>query len=108
MNEWTDYSGHAMYQEALRAYAEPAFAAWLCETYPWGAVDLRAAHREWERGHPGAVPADIDEATLRAEFPGWTLSRQFGMYYAIGPTTLRGEDWTDLRDELRRWSAHHG
>jgi hypothetical protein len=44
-----DYTSYAMYQQAMRAYAEAEFARWLCETYPWGGVDMAAAHREWER-----------------------------------------------------------
>lgn len=34
----TDYSGYAMYQQAIRAYGDPEFATWLCELHPWGGV----------------------------------------------------------------------
>jgi hypothetical protein len=48
----TDYTGYAMYQEAVRAYpGQPAFAAWLCEQHPWGGVDMAEAHDRWAAGN---------------------------------------------------------
>lgn len=43
----TDYRDHTMYQEAMRAYGQEAFATWLCERYPWGGVDLAWACAQW-------------------------------------------------------------
>jgi hypothetical protein len=35
-----DYAAYAMYQQAMRAYGDEQFARWLCETHPWGGVDI--------------------------------------------------------------------
>jgi hypothetical protein len=43
----TDYTGYAMYQQAVQAYGQEAFARWLCETCPWGGVDLARARARW-------------------------------------------------------------
>jgi hypothetical protein len=41
-------TGHAMFDEAMRATGNRVFATWLVTNFPWGGVDLRAAFREWD------------------------------------------------------------
>ena len=38
-----DYTGYALYREAVDAFGDPVFARWICRGYPWGAVDLNRA-----------------------------------------------------------------
>lgn len=57
---------------------------------------------------------DLDElpdrqaiAQLEAEFPGWQCFRgvnflTYGRTHDSPSKLVRGEDWTDLRDEIRR------
>lgn len=45
-----DFTGHAMYQEAMDRFASEHFVAWLCRRYPWGAVDMLAARGEYLAG----------------------------------------------------------
>ena len=46
------YGERALYQEAMRAYpGSVAFARWLCDTYPWGGVDLPTARAEYLAPH---------------------------------------------------------
>jgi hypothetical protein len=47
MTSKPDYTGYAMYQQAMRAHGQAEFAVWLCETYPWGGVDMDTAHSRW-------------------------------------------------------------
>ena len=39
-----DYTGYALYREAMDAFGDPVFARWICRGYPWGGVDLNRAH----------------------------------------------------------------
>jgi hypothetical protein len=39
-----DYTGYALYREAMGAFGDPVFARWICLGYPWGGVDLNRAH----------------------------------------------------------------
>ena len=44
MTEPVDYTGYALYREAMDAFGDPVFARWTCRGYPWGGVDLNRAH----------------------------------------------------------------
>ncbi len=44
MTEPVDYTGYALYREAVDAFGDPVFARWICRGYPWGGVDLNRAH----------------------------------------------------------------
>ncbi len=44
MTEPVDYTGYALYPEAMDAFGDPVFARWTCRGYPWGGVDLNRAH----------------------------------------------------------------
>ena len=45
MTEPVDYTGYALYREAMDAFGDPVFARWTCRGYPWGGVDLNRAHK---------------------------------------------------------------
>ena len=44
VTEPVDYTGYALYREAMDAFGDPVFARWICRGYPWGGVDLNRAH----------------------------------------------------------------
>ena len=41
-----DYTGYALYREAMDAFGDPVFARWVCRGYPWGGVDPTAPMRD--------------------------------------------------------------
>jgi hypothetical protein len=43
MTRAADYTGYALYREAMDAFGDPVFARWICRGYPWGGVDLNRA-----------------------------------------------------------------
>lgn len=53
-------------------------------------------------------PDELTQDRVAREFPGWHFWKGVsGMVYArwlksSPPIVVRGEDWTDLRDEIRR------
>lgn len=113
-----DYSDHAMYGQAMDAYDDPDFAAWLCETYPWGGVDMGRARAQYlsleAAGQTGSghSAADLDGLSdqdaiiaLEKEFSGWLVFRGTDQLcharHHQDDTHIRGEDWTDLRDQIR-------
>jgi hypothetical protein len=52
---------------------------------------------------PGA-DGDPSPGDIRKEFPGWNPSiGTDGLYYATRTVQVRGENPTDLRDQLIRW-----
>lgn len=56
---------------------------------------------------------DIDPGKLQREYPRWNLWVGIaGLRYArrnltSPPAIVRGEDWTDLRDQIRGWEGTH-
>jgi hypothetical protein len=36
VTEPVDYTGYALYREAMDAFGDPVFARWICRGYPWG------------------------------------------------------------------------
>ncbi len=57
---------------------------------------------------------ELRQSDLEREFPAWRFFRGVnGLQYAqrrrrSPPVTLRGEDCTDLRDEIRGWLGRMG
>ncbi len=60
-----------------------------------------------------AQEQDLGREELEREFPRWhTWQGISGLWYASRrltspPVVVRGEDLTDLRDEIRRWTGTH-
>ena len=45
---------------------------------------------------------------LMTEFLGWVVVRGTDqLWYAKGPSVLKGEDLLDLRDQLIKWTRQH-
>ena len=65
---------------------------------------------EWS-GDLDELPDQQAIVKLEAEFPGWQCFRgtnllTYGRTHDSPNELVRGEDWTDLRDEIRRAIAH--
>jgi hypothetical protein len=66
------------------------------------------------KGRGTMTSDELRQVDLEAEFPEWTFWRGVnGLPYArrprtSPPNTMWGEDWTDLRDNVRAWlTARH-
>ena len=59
-----DCTGYAMYREAMGAFGDPVFAAWICRGYPWGGVDLNRAHEGFLLARDGVTMTGGDARTV--------------------------------------------
>lgn len=104
MTSPTDYTGYAIYQQAMHAYGQAEFAVWLCETYPWGGVDMETARSRWALQRVSAELADFgayppEENT--SDGPCYLCGRQVPA--AGGVVALGGHDGRNFAACL-----HHG
>jgi hypothetical protein len=59
-----DYTGHALYREAVDAFGDPVFARWICRGYPWGGVDLNRARKGFLLARDGVTMTGGDARTV--------------------------------------------
>ena len=59
-----DYTGYALYREAMDAFGDPVFARWICRGYPWGGVDLNRAHQGFLLARDGVTMTGGDARTV--------------------------------------------
>jgi hypothetical protein len=79
------------------------------------AMASRRRQAAGERVHGTAGPGDdLSVEDLEREFPRWDMQKGTeGMWWyatrreTSPPVVVRGEDLTDLRDEIRRWIGTH-
>ena len=59
-----DYTGYALYREAMDTFGDPVFARWICRGYPWGGVDLNRAHEGFLLARDGVTMTGGDARTI--------------------------------------------
>ena len=59
-----DYTGYALYREAMDAFGDPVFARWICRGYPWGGVDLNRAREGFLLARDGVTMTGGDARTV--------------------------------------------
>ena len=59
-----DYTGYALYREAMDAFGDPVFARWICRGYPWGGVDLNRAREGFLLARDGVSMTGGDARTV--------------------------------------------
>ena len=59
-----DYTGYALYREAMDAFGDPVFARWVCRGYPWGGVDLNRAREGFLLARDGVTMTGGDARTV--------------------------------------------
>jgi hypothetical protein len=59
-----DYTGYALYREAMAAFGDPVFAGWVCRGYPWGGVDLNRAHEGYLLARDGVTMTGGDARVI--------------------------------------------